>query len=341
MSYQRSAKQKIARKDRREVDRELARIERERRARRARQRRIALRAGVVVGVLAVLAGAGLVVNARIEAGRRGPANMISDGLVLSSDGTTTNALPTDPLPDNGTPTPTVDLSASGFTQAVAYLDYADPASAAFWAANGTLLENWLTSSGGHASLELHPVALSAGRESYSPAPAPSSSAAPTPNPQDAGHDYAVRAANAFACVAASRPDSALAVNDALFAAQSQFGSAGLSDDELVQLVADAGVTGVDGCIRGHRYTRWVERASDRAALTVPFDGVDAVSSTPLVVIGGQQYTGAPEDSTSFLGFLLQVSEEISAAASSDTPTPTPTPSAPATAGPSPTGTPSA
>ncbi len=323
MSYQRSAKQKIAAKDRRSQDRELARIERERRARRARQKRIALIAGAAVVVCGVLVGAGFGVKAAVAAGRVGPQNMATDGLILSSDGTTFDANHSDPLPDNGTPTPMADYSSYGLTQVLAYVDFGDPASAAFWAANGETLKNFLKSSQGYGSLELHPVALTAKRSAYeaaAPTPDPSATATPTaaatPNPNDAGTDYAVRAANAFACVAANEPTKAVDVTDALFAAQATFGTEGLSEDELVALVKDAGVTkgGWEKCIRGERYVRWVAQATNRAQTGALVDAASSTASTPLVVVAGKPYTGAPEDAAAFTTLLAETAAEITAAA---------------------------
>lgn len=381
MSYQRSRKQKIGAKERRVQDRELARIERARRARRATLRRVGLRVAAVVAAFAVVAGLGLAVRAGIASSRRGPANMASDGVVLSSDGTTTYASAgADPLPDNGTPDPTTDLSTSGVTQIVAYVDYSDPASAAFWKANGASIESWVTQSQGQVTLEIHPVAVPSARESFTPSPttpaptptdaatptptptpAPSSSGTPTPEPtpnlQDAGYDYALRAANAMACVVNGDPNQALAVNDALFDAQMTFGTTGLSDDELVALVAKAGVTapGTEKCIRSHHYQRWVTQATERATTAVPFDGVDALGAAPLVVVAGHRYTGAVDDDTAFLSFVLQAYSEVSAASSSsgdgstdgstdgttDGTTTTPEPSSSATASATPSGDPSA
>jgi hypothetical protein len=333
VSYQRSAKQKVTRKARRIQDRELARIERERRAKRAKRRKAELRVAAVVAALAVVVGAGFGVRAWIASGRTGPTNMASDGLLLVGDGSATHGQTTAGLPDDGTPTPTTDLSASGVTQVVAYVDYADPASAAFWHANGAALESMLTSAAGQLTLEIHPVAPAAGRSAFTPTPttpAPTddatASATPTPTPtytpndEDAGYDYALRAANAFACVAALAPDDALAVNDALFDAQATFGTAGLSDDDLVALVSKAGVTagGTEKCLRSHRYERWVGQATDRATLALPFDGVSALAAAPLVVVAGQEYTGAPDDSTQFLSFLLQVADSLTTSSSSDT-----------------------
>lgn len=354
MSYQRSRKQRVGAKARRIEDRELARIERDRRARRARVRRLTLRTVAVVAVLAVLTGTGFAARAVVASNRRGPANMASDGLLVSSsDGLHVTASTAAPLPDNGTPSPSANLLASGVTQVVAYVDYSDPASAAFWSTDGASISQMVTASQGALTLEIHPVALPSTRESFTPTPvtpSPSASASPTatpsatptaaatptptptPNLQDAGYDYALRAANAFACVANGAPDLAMAVNDALFAAQATFGTAGLTDDQLVALVQKAGVTakGTEKCIRSHHFERWVTQATARATTAVPFDGVKALGTAPLVIVGGHEYTGKVDDSAAFTTLFLQAYQEATQAAraaSGSTPTPTPTPSA--------------
>ncbi len=361
MSYQRSRKQRVGAKARRIEDRELARIERVRRARRTRVQRLTLRTVAVVAVLAVLTGIGFAARAVVASNRRGPANMASDGLLVSSsDGLHVTASTAAPLPDHGTPSPSANLLASGVTQVVAYVDYSDPASAAFWSTDGASISQMVTASQGALTLELHPVALPSTRESFTPtpvSPTPSASASPsatptasatptpaatptptpTPNLQDAGYDYALRAANAFACVANGAPDLAMAVNDALFAAQATFGTAGLTDDQLVTLVQKAGVTaqGTEKCIRSHHFERWVTQATARATTAVPFDGVKALGTAPLVVVGGHEYTGKVDDSAAFTTLFLQAYQEATkAAGAASGSTPTPTPSGTASAAPS-------
>jgi hypothetical protein len=353
VSYQRSRKQKVGAKARRIEDRELARTERVRRARRAKVRRVTLRAVAVVAVLGVLTGAGFAANAVVANNRRGPANMASDGLVVSSsDGLNVTATPSAALRDNGTPTPSANLLSSGVTQVVAYVDYSDPASAAFWSTDGAAIAQMVTASKGALTLEIHPVAVHGARESFTPTPVtPSPSASttptatptpsatpvpsgtptptPTPNLQDAGYDYALRAANAFACVANGAPDLGLTVNGALFAAQPTFGTAGLTDDQLVALVQKAGVTakGTEKCIRSHHFERWVTQATTRATTAVPFDGVKALGAAPLVVVGGHEYTGKVDDSAAFTNLFLQAYQEATAAASASSNAVQPTPSA--------------
>jgi len=361
VSYQRSAKQKVTRKERRETDRELAKHERERRRRREQQRKMWLRIGAAVVVVAVVAGIGLAVRARIVEGQRGPANMASDGILFTGDGTSVSAASGAPLPGGGTPTPHPNDRASGVVDIVAYVDYGDPASAAFWAANGANIRAWVVQSSGEVTFELRPVALDANRGPFTAAPStptptptstataaptPTASATPTPtvtpNPLDAGYDYAQRAANAVACVANFASGGALDVNDALFKAQPTFGDAGLTDAQLVTLVTDAGVVDkrVSSCISGHRYLDWVLQASARATISVPFDGVDALASTPLVVVAGQEYTGEIADATAFQTFVMGVYTSVYAAANAGTAgaTATPTPTAATTTGASPTPT---
>ena len=343
VSYNRSAKQKVSRKQRRAQDRELARLERERRAARARRRRIELRVGAVATAAVVVAGIAVAVQAHARALEVGPVNMMSDGLLITGDGTTVAAATNPPIPAGGTPTPHPVSTGSGALDLVVTLDYGDPRSAAFWAANGSTIEAWVKS--GAATLEIKPVAFSSGRAAYTPTPAatpsastsPSASATPTPtasasaaatpsptptvNTEATGQDYALRAANAFACVASYEPNSALAVNDALFTAQHTFGSAGLAQAQLVALVKNAGVTSskVTGCVSSRSYIDWAQQATDRS-------GVSGLT----IAVAGKPYTGSPDDTAAFSAFVANVYSTLAASAAAGSATPTPTPTSAAT-----------
>lgn len=345
MSHQRSARQKAAAKERRAENRTLAQAERRRRLRNAKLRKGALWAGVVVVVVAIIGGAALGIRAHILAGEVGPTNMGSDGLLLTGDGKTLTPTLTAPIAAGGLPTPSSTSSrSSGVIDFVAYVDYGDPRSAAFWRTAGTLLVQASTS--GYATLEIHPVALSGDRtddttaptaSSAASAPAATPSASPTPtvtpNPLVTSVDYSQRAANAFACVASYAPSSAEAVNEALFAAQPGFGSAGLGDAELVSLVAKAGAAGssVSSCITSHSYVDWVRQATSRAALTTPFDSAGSLRETPMIVVAGQPYTGPVDDLQAFSAFVSNVYTSLSTSSTGDgSSTATPAPSATAT-----------
>ena len=189
------------------------------------------------------------------------------------------------------------------------------------------------------------MALSSGRAAYTPTPAPTPttstpaatpsatatpstssaatpSATPTPtataNTETTAQDYALRAANAFACVASYEPNSALAVNDALFTAQHTFGSAGLTQSQLVTLVKDAGVTSTQAtsCVSSRSYVDWAQQATDRSGVT----GLT-------IDVAGQPYTGSVDDASAFSTFVATVYSSLAASASGSTATPTPTPTA--------------
>jgi hypothetical protein len=326
-----SGQQKLPKKDRKALARELARIEREREvARRRRNRRLGW-AGAGTTVVAAAVIAVLVVQAQARAGQIGPHNMLSDGLVLGGDGSTTTAARTSALDPGEDPTPTVVDRSSGSVDIVVYQDYRSADAAAFWSASSSAIEQWVTA--GYATLELHPLALLDGTTiSTTPTPAASASATADPDSQldtqATTGDYSARAAGAFACVADTLPDSALAVNDALLAAQPDLTEAGLDDDDLLALVQNAGVTDetVGNCVTSGSFTDWAQEATARAAASVPYD-VGTVTTSPVVLVGGQQYTGDLADADAFTAFISEVAQQLAeeaAAEAAATPAPTDT-----------------
>lgn len=330
-----SGQQKLPKKDRKALARELARIEREREvARRRRNKRLGW-AGAGTGAVAVGVIAVLVVQAQIRAGQIGPLNMLSDGLVLGGDGSAITAARTGALDPGEDPTPTTVDRSTGSVDIVVYQDYRSPDAAAFWSASSAAIEQWVTA--GYATLELHPLALLDGTTiSTTPTPVPSATATATADPTtgsgllgtlDTTGDYSARAAGAFACVANTLPDSALAVNDALLAAQPDLAEAGLDDDDLLALVQNAGVTDetVADCVTDGSFTDWAQEATARAAAGVPFD-VGTVTTSPVVLIGGQQYTGDLSDADALTAFISEVAQQLAqeAAAAEAEATPSPT-----------------
>lgn len=284
----------LPKKDRKALARELARIEREREVRRRRRHRRLGWTGAGVATAAVAVVALLVVQASARAALVGPANMRADGIVLSGDGTAVTAARSTALDAGEQPTATAVDRTGGVLDLVLYTDYASADAATFWAAGGDAVQQWVTA--GYATLEVHPLALE----------------------DDATGDYAARAAGALACVADAAPDSALPVHTALLAAQPDLGADGLSDDELVTLVQDAGITdpAVAGCITDGDFTDWAADATDRAAAGVPFD-VGSVRTSPVLLVGGEQYTGALDDADALLAFVEDVAARLAQDAAAD------------------------
>ncbi|GHS88408.1 hypothetical protein AGMMS50218_12300 [Actinomycetota bacterium] len=331
MSSAARAHKDLPKKDRKALARELARFEREQAAARRHRRRVVRRVSLATTGVAVVVVALLVVQAQARAGRVGPHNMLSDGVVLSGDGQTLTARRTTALDAGADPVPTVVDRSGGVLDIVAYLDYRDADAAAFWSASSTALTTWVT--GGLATLELHPLALLDGQTvtttpSPTATPTDAATAAATADPVTTKltGDYSARAAGALACVADVVPDKSLDVHNALMAAQPGLAADGMGTDDLVTLVQNAGVPdqAVSDCIKGGDFTDWAQDATARAADSVPYDSVGSVTSSPVILVAGQRYTGALDDATAFTTFVsdvyTQVEAESAAAGATDDPT---------------------
>ncbi len=274
----------------REAARANARLARKAEQRRTSRNRALLISGTTLGVVAIAVVIALVIanGPRPVADTAGPANLASDGIVLTGADGTIAAIQTPGVPQAGTPTPTDETALPGSLHIVAYEDYFCPVCGAFQAANGQLLRELVTD--GSATLEIHPVAI-LDRSSM-------------------GTRYSTRAANAAACVAAVDPDSYLDVHDALYAHQPEEGTPGLTDDELLAIVRGAGVTdpGVADCIAAGSYEPWVTAATQRASSDPALQGPKGFA-TPTIVVNGQRYPGTADDAAAFRQFLDEVSSE--------------------------------
>ncbi|MFT4212679.1 MAG: hypothetical protein QM626_12510 [Microbacterium sp.] len=279
----RSWARELSKKERRELQREYAREERERAAIARRRRRIV---GWIVGPTAavvVLAIVVVVVVAQVRDGMRGPQNMLSDGLLEegSGDGSTYTAASTAALAWGDTPTVnTSDVASTGVLDIQLYLDPTDTASATFWSTNASSLVTYLEESA--VTVELHPVAFG-------------------------NSDAGIAAVAAFGCVADTEPDVAWDYLAAMLTATAA--GSPPSSDTLLSLATSAGVTGTDTqkCITDGGFRSWAADVSTRAAESVPYaEGlltVHAVSDSPVIVAAGQTYSGAMDDSDAFTSFL--------------------------------------
>lgn len=80
---------------------------------------------------------------------------------------------------------------------------------------------------------------------------------------------------------------------------------GLSTDELVAVVTTAigADEAVEACVRGGDFVDWAQEATARAAEAVPYAEVGAVTTSPVVLVAGQPYTGDLGDADDFVSFL--------------------------------------
>ena len=272
-------------KDRREEARETARLMRAEQAKRDTRRRLLLRGGIGIGLLAVVAIVTLViVNTVNTPAAAGPANMASDGILLGSDGTAVSAATSAALTADADPIATDQTALTDTANIVLYLDYLCPICGNFETTNGKQITDWVTA--GNATVEIHPISIL--------------------DRLSSGTKYATRAANAAACVADYDPNNFLAFNTAMFADQPAENSSGPTNAELASLAQGAGVTSSDvaSCITDQTYAGWVDASTQRAlAGPIPNSDIENVKGTPTVLVNGVSYNGSFADADAFEAFV--------------------------------------
>ena len=92
--------------------------------------------------------------------------------------------------------------------------------------------------------------------------------------------YSSRAANALYAAAAVSPDAFAKYHQVLYQQQPAEGSAGLTEDTLVQLAQQAGAGAAADQIRAGTYADYVARATDQSSK-------DGVTGTPTVLVNGK------------------------------------------------------
>jgi protein-disulfide isomerase len=144
-----------------------------------------------------------------------------------------------------------------------YFDYMCPACGRFEAANGAELDRLVEE--GVARVELRPISFL--------------------DEQSGGTEYSTRAANALATVADLAPAQVWDLHGSLYRQQPAEGTEGLSDAQIADVAADAGVpAGVLARFTDGRFRPWVASATQQA-----FDS--GVEGTPTVKIDGAVFDG--------------------------------------------------
>ena len=274
-------------KDRREEAREHARMMRAAQVKRDKRRRLFLRGGIGIGILAVVAIVALVIVNNVNAPKvmaASPANMASDGILLGSNGTQVSAATTAALAPDADPIATDQSTLTDTANIVVYLDYLCPICGTFENTNGKQIADWVTA--GNATVEFHPISIL--------------------DHLSSGTNYATRAANAAACVADIEPNKFLDFNTAMFVDQPAENSSGRTNAELTSLVEGVGISSpaVASCIADQTYSGWVE-ASTQRALTgpIPNSDLEKIKGTPTVLVNGASYTGSLTDPAIFEAFV--------------------------------------
>lgn len=294
------------RNEQREAAREKARELREEQKKRERRNKWLIQGGVIVAVVAIAAIIGTLIFNSVKPAGPGPANMASDGILLTGVDGAITATETPALEAGETPTPTVPDDSGTVANIVTYIDYLCPFCGQFETTNSDSIRTMVES--GAATLEVHPIALLTNKS--------------------AGTQYSLRAANAAACVADTSPNSFFDYNELLFANQPEETSTGLDNGELKALAKEAGVSSlstIEQCIDDTTFKKWVQDATTRALTEpVPNSELEAIKGTPTVLVNGKQYEGSLTDPAEFQSFVLQATGETFSESTS-TPSPTPTP----------------
>lgn len=278
-------------KDSRTDAREHARRLRDDTAHNARRRRLLWRGGIGAGLLALATIVAVVIVVAARPAATGPLNMASDGVLLGADETGVVAAPTLALTADDDPIATDPAALANLVNITMYVDYLCPFCGQFEAANAEQIASWVTA--GNATVEIHPISIM--------------------DSSSAGSSYSTRAANAAACVADSDPNAFLAVNTALFAAQPEEQTSGLTDAELLAVLQAAGVQSdaVTECVTGQTFSTWVASATDRAlAGPLPNADVETVTGTPTVLVNGVSYDGAFDDAAAFEEFVITEASDL-------------------------------
>jgi protein-disulfide isomerase len=253
----------------------------EQRKKDVRNRRL-LQGGILIAAVLVVAIVVVTIWSQIPTARTGPVNMQSDGVKIG-EGFIAEATPG--LKPGDEPVPSEVTPGSEVIDVRVYLDYQCPQCQTFEETNHSQLATWVET--GAATVEFHPIALF--------------------DRHSLGTKYSTRAANAAACVANYSPDSFFDFNALMFANQPEYGTEGLTDDQILVLAKRADVisTGlIERCIEEQNYKSWVNAATARAiAGPIPNSTVERVASTPTIIVNGEEYEGPLDDPEAFALFI--------------------------------------
>lgn len=101
--------------------------------------------------------------------------------------------------------------------------------------------------------------------------------------QSRGTEFSTRAANAMYCVAVADADASVPFMNAMFAGQPQEGTSGLTDDEILEIAASAGVTGIDACVDDGTYADYVTAITQDTPVQPGAGGI----GTPTIAVNGE------------------------------------------------------
>jgi len=212
-----------------------------------RKQRNLITVGIVVVVIALIAVAGFAIKSTNDKNKTvdkviNPAHVTKDYGIDYTTEVATGKPATDPV------------------KVVAYEDFQCPACLNFEQQSGAFLTDAVAK--GDITMEYRPIAF-LDRSSN-------------------GNRYSSRSGSAALCVLDEAGVKGFKkMHDVLYANQPEEGTNGRPDSDLIDYAKQAGVTGIDSCIRSERYVPWLGKATDASR--------DAgVSATPTVLVDGKK-----------------------------------------------------
>jgi hypothetical protein len=107
-----------------------------------------------------------------------------------------------------------------------------------------------------------------------------------------GTEFSTRSANAMYCVAVADAGASLPFMQAMYANQPEEGTTGLTDEQMLEIASGVGVTGIDDCVNGGSYSRYVTTITEETPVNPASGGI----GTPTVMLNGEfvELTGDPQ-----------------------------------------------
>lgn len=103
-----------------------------------------------------------------------------------------------------------------------------------------------------------------------------------------GTEYSTRSANAMYCVAVADGEAAVPFMQAMFENQPAENSTGLTDEQILEIAAGVGVTGIDTCVADGEYVNYVTRLTEETPVQPGLSGI----ATPTVAVNGEAIANA-------------------------------------------------
>ncbi len=116
-----------------------------------------------------------------------------------------------------------------------------------------------------------------------------------------GTQYSTRSANAAYCVAVEDPEASLPFLQAMFENQPEENSDGLSDNEILDIAAGVGVTGIDSCVNDGTYAGFVTSMTEETPIQPGQSGI----ATPTITVNGEAISNSDLPPAGQLATLFQ------------------------------------